>query len=328
MKATVAGLIAIVAVAALTQPAATQPVRKVALLCAVSCSNLPSMVESWDRAFMSRLEQAGFRAGRNLDVDLSGVGVGVLGLPSAARRLVERRVDVIVTVGTSAAHAAREATTTVPIVMINAADPVEAGLIHSLARPGGNITGLAVPVEQLLMKQIELLTRMAPGIVRIAVMSTALTELQRQRIAHVETSVRPLGVQVHAIEVTGFTDIDNAFAILRRERTEGILVTEQLAATLMRGTIVTWALQHRLPIVGTDNYFVEGGGLIAYGPSFEDQYARAAVLVARVLEGAKPGALPVQEPLRYELVVNLTTARAIGITIPPSVLLQADRVVE
>jgi putative ABC transport system substrate-binding protein len=308
--------------------AEAQAVGTIAFLCADSCVNLPHPVRPMDRPFLRGLEGGGYTLGRNASVYTDGVGVGYHRLSEAADRYVKRKAHVIVAVGNVEARAAREATRTTPIVMVNVVDPVEEGFVASLGRPGGNVTGLAVPFDQLAIKQIEVLKEIQPRVTRLAVFWSPLTGLHKQRLRRLEAAARSLGVTTYPVEIATFRDMDKTFAALPGQP-DGLLVLEPLGgAGSTRAKISLLALRHRLPGVASDRQWVDAGGLIVYGPNLEDQYERAGAYVSKLLRGANPRDLPVEEPTRFELIINKTTAGALGLTIPPSLLQRADQVIE
>jgi len=314
----------------LTAPlvAEAQSQARIAFLCVDSCSTLPNPVSAWDRAFLNGLKQAGYVLGPKLFLDMTGVGVGYDRLPEAATRLVHRKADVIVAFGGFAAGTAKRATKTVPIVMVNVADPVDEGLIASLGRPGGNVTGLATPFAQLVSKQLEFLKEVHPRLTRAAVLWNPAIGLHKQRLAHLDAAARSLGVEIYPVEAATARDLEKALALIARGRADGLLLLEHLMGPLGLGEISQFALQRRLPTAASDRRFVSAGGLMSYGPDPTGLYERAAVYVGKLLKGVKPSELPVEEPTRYELVVNQITAKALGLTIPQSLLLRADEVVQ
>ncbi len=313
----------------LTAPRAAeaQSQARIAFLCVDSCSGLPHPVRAEDRAFLNGLERAGYVLGPKLFLDMVGVGVGYDRLPEAATRLVRRKADVIVAFGSFAAGTAKRATKTVPIVMVNVADPVEEGLIASLGRPGGNVTGLATPFAQLVAKQLEFLKEVHPRLTRVAVLWNPAIGPHKQRLARLSAAARSLGVEVYPVEAATAQDLKKALALVAQGRADGLLLLEHLMGTL-GSEISQFALQRRLPTVASDRRFVSAGGLMSYGPNLPSLYERAAVYVAKLLKGVKPSELPVEEPTRYELVVSQITAKALGLTIPQSVLLRADEVIQ
>jgi len=307
--------------------AEAQPKRKVAFLCPISCSNLPHTVFDADRAFLAAFERAGYILGRNASIDMSGVGIGHHRLPDAAKKLVQRKVDVIVAVGNEATRAAREATKSTPIVMVNVADAVDEGLVASLGRPGANVTGLSVPLGQLAAKHIEFLKDINPRLARVAVLWDPTIELHQERLVRLERAVRSLGVQLLPLGVATFGDLEKAFGSMGPGRPDGLLLFEQLTMPV-RSEIALFALQHRVVTASADRFFAQGGGLLAYGPHLPHLYERAALYAAKLLMGTRPSELPVEEPTRFELILNKATATALGLTIPPSLLLRADQVIE
>jgi putative ABC transport system substrate-binding protein len=310
-------------------PAAlAQPAPKVAFLCAVACSTLPNTNRPRDRAFLAAFEEAGFVLGRDVSLDMLGAGVGYRGLATAAAKLVERKVDLIIASGNEAVVAARQATARIPIVMLNGSDAVEEGLVKSLARPEGNVTGVSVPLGQLAAKHVQLLKEMNPRLARVSVLWSTETELHRRRLDRLERAVRPLGVDVSPIGVARFADLEKSIGAAGLGSAAGLMVLEQLLGEGARPQIALIGLRHRVVTVAGDRSFADGGGLLAYGPEVLELYRRAAVYTARILKGARPGDVPVEEPSRYELIVNQGTARALGVTIPSSILLRADQLLE
>jgi putative ABC transport system substrate-binding protein len=267
---------------------------------------------------------------RHLSFDMTGAGVGDARLSETAKRLVSRKVDVIVVVGNVAARAAREATRRVPIVMIDVADPVDEGLIASIGRPGGNVTGLTIPYEQLAVKHVELLRAMRPGLARVGILWNPLIALHKRRLANIDVATRSLGVELLPVKAATALDLENAFASVSTRRADGLMVLEHLtsAAGWGRGEIVTFALARRLPTIAAYGEFATAGGLMSYGPDLPDVYERAAGYVVKILAGANPSELPVEEPTRFVLTISRTTAKAVGLTIPQSLLLRADQVID
>jgi ABC-type uncharacterized transport system substrate-binding protein len=275
---------------------------------------------------MSGLTRAGFSGGGDLYFDMAGGGVGYERLSEMALQIGKRNPDVVIAFGNAAARAARRATSTVPVVMVGVADPVEDGLIRSLGRPGGNLTGVAIPYEQLVAKQIELLKEIQPALARVPIFWNPELEVLEKRRERIETAVRSLGVRLHLVEIRYAWDLERAFATTPVARAEALLLPEP--AVLLRREIALLALQRRLPTVAGDRGFVEGGGLMSYGPDPVDVYERAASYTGKLLRGGRPHDLPVEEPSRFELVISRITAKALGLTIPPSLLARADQVIE
>ncbi len=280
----------------------------------------------WDRSFLTAFEKAGYVFGRNASLDMSGAGVGYDRLADAANKLVQRKADLIVAFGSEATRAARQATKRTPIIMVNVADAVDEGLVASLSRPGANVTGLSVPLGQIAAKNIELLREINPRLTRVAVLWSPTIALQQQRLVRLERAVEPLGVQIAPVRVATFRDLEKAFASVR-QRPDGLLLVEQLVGPV-KSEIALFALQHRVVTAASDRSFAQGGGLLAYGPRRTDLYERAGVYAGKLLQGARSSELPVEEPTRFELILNSATARALGLTIPPSLLLRADEVIQ
>jgi putative tryptophan/tyrosine transport system substrate-binding protein len=319
-------------VAALAAPLAAeaQPPMKpvpgrIAFLCSDSCTTLPSAQFPGDQAFVRGLERTGYVLGRNIQIDSSAVGIGIDRLTERAKRLVDRKVTVIVVVTTLAGLAARHATTSIPIVMMGAEDPIQEGLVNSLARPGGNVTGLAIPSGQLVAKQIELLREIQPNIRRLAVLWDPKAH-QTGRLTRIEAALEHLGVRVHRVEFSSHPDTEKALMALAR--VDALLGLEHLANAVARRDIALFALRARLPMVASTTGFAPSGALVTYGPNLADLFDGASHYVGRILNGAKPSELPIEEPRRFALTLNVGTAKALGVIIPPSLLARADQVVE
>jgi putative tryptophan/tyrosine transport system substrate-binding protein len=249
-------------------------------------------------------------------------------LPALAAELVRLKVDVILATQTPAAAAAKQATSVIPIVVISA-DPVGSGLVDSLARPGRNITGLTFVLPELDGKRLQLLREVAPNVSRIAILLAPDSPAALLRARESRLAAEKLGVSLQAVEVASPYDFASAFATIRQERAGALLVTAFLITSQKdRQAIVELAAKHRLPTVYDRKEAVDAGGLMAYGPSLTEAYRRAATFVDKILKGAKPADLPVEQPTRFELVINLKTAKALGLTIPQSLLLRADQVIE
>jgi putative tryptophan/tyrosine transport system substrate-binding protein len=252
-------------------------------------------------------------------------------LPALAAELVGLKVDVVVAGGTPQALAAKQATGTLPIVFAGVADPVGSGLVTSLARPGGNVTGLSMLAPELVGKCLEQLKQAVPGISRVAVLwqPGGLGErAERDMLKAAEIAARALGVRLQFVEARGPADFDKAFSDMTRARAGALTVLTSNMFFIERRRLVDLAAKHRLPAVYPWREGVDAGGLMAYGPNVTDLFRRAATYVDRVLKGAKPGDLPVEQPTKFELVINLKAAKALGLTIPQSVLARADQVVE
>jgi len=245
-------------------------------------------------------------------------------LRGLADELVRLKVDIIVASQTPAVTAARQATTEIPIVMAPAGDPVGTGLISSLTRPGGNITGLSSTTAELGAKTLELIRDVLPSTRRVAVLANAVDPFSRPFSELIEDGGRTLGIAIQTIKVRRVEELDAAFAAMDKERADAVIVQPSLP----RKPALDLALKHRLPAIGPASLLPREGGLMSYSGAQNDTYRRAAFYIDRILKGAKPADLPVEQPTRYELIVNLKTAKALGITIPTTVLARADEVIE
>jgi putative ABC transport system substrate-binding protein len=279
-------------------------------------------------AFLQGLRELGYVEGQNIVIEYRWADGNFERLPELAAELVRLKVDVIVAAVTQASLAAKNATGTIPIVMVAVGNPVDSGLIASLARPGANITGTSSMNVDVVGKQLELLKETLPKISRVdALWNPANPVFQGIQRRETEVAARALGVQLHFLEARGPDEIDRAFAAMAKERTKALLVLSDPVFTSHRKRIADLAAKQRLPTVCGIREYVEAGCLMAYGPSFPDMYRRAAYYVDRILKGTKPADLPVEQPMKFELVINLKTAKQIGLTIPPNVLARADRVI-
>jgi putative ABC transport system substrate-binding protein len=283
-------------------------------------------------AFRQGLRVLGYVEGRNLVIEYRDAEGKVERLPALAAELVALKVDVIVTDGgTVAAVAAQQATRTVPIVFAGVGDPVTSGLVTNLARPGGNVTGLSTLTAELVGKRLELLTQAVPGVGQVAVLRLpgALGErTDKDMLTGAEVAARGLGVRLQFVEARGPADFDRAFSDMTRARAGALTVQPSNMFLREHRRLVDLAAKNRLPAVYPSREYVDAGGLMAYGANFADSCRRAATYVDKILKGAKPGDLPVEQPTTFELVINLKTARTLGLTIPPSVLSRADQVIE
>jgi putative ABC transport system substrate-binding protein len=250
-------------------------------------------------------------------------------LPELARELVRLKVDIIVAAGSASAAAAKNATATIPIVMFSVSDPVGRGLIASLAHPGGNVTGLAFSVEGVSTsrKEIELLKETIPELRRVAILSNPGNPSHAVGIRNLEAAARPLAVQLQPLEARGPNEFDGAFAAMVKERAEALIVLADPVFFLHGARLADLAARSRLPAAYGYRETVEAGGLMSYAPSYPELWRRAAGYVDKILKGANPADLPVEQPTKFELAINLKTAKVLGLTIPQSVLLRADEVI-
>ena len=282
-------------------------------------------------ALRQGLRERGYVEGRNILIEYRAADGKIERFPGLATELARLKVDLILAPNTPAARAVQQATTTIPIVVPVMGDPVGDGLVASLARPGGNITGLTYLGPELVPKRLELLKQALPKVSRVAALwhPGAFGEgTTRNMVKATEAAARTLGVQLQLVEVRGPADLDRAFSTMIRERADAFIVFPSGMLFAERRRIEDLAAKHRLPSMSMAREFVELGGLIAYGASITDLYRRSATYVDKILKGAKPADLPVEQPTTFELVINLKTAKALGLTIAPSVLLRADRVIE
>ena len=282
-------------------------------------------------AFLQGLRDLGYVEGRNVVIEYRNHEGKVDRLPALAAELVALKVDVIVASNTGAALAAKRVTRTLPIVFAAAADPVTSGLVASIARPGGNVTGLSALAPELVGKGLELLTQAVPGVSRVAVLwqPGALDErTDKDMLKAAEVAARALGVRLQFVEARGPVHFDRAFSDMTRTRAGALIVLTSVMFINERRRLVDLATKNRLPAIYPQRDFVDAGGLMSYGPNGPDLFRRAATYVDKILKGAKPGDLPVEQPTKFELVTNLKTAKSLGLTIRPSLLLRADEVIQ
>jgi putative ABC transport system substrate-binding protein len=274
------------------------------------------------------LRDLGYIEGKNIFIEWRSNEGQTDRNPALAAELVRLKVDVIVAAGSSEILAAKEATSAIPIVMVRGGDPVGSGLISSLARPGGNITGLAILRPELSGKRLELLNEVLPNLSRVAVFASSRSADYGLVVKEVETAAKQIGVQLQWQNILSPADIERAFKEVVRNRAEGVLFRVP-GSTLSshRPKVVSVASKSRLPVIYESSQEVEVGGLMSYGLNSNDLYRRAASYVDKILKGAKPAELPVEQPTKFDFVVNLKTAKQIGLTIPPNVLARADRVI-
>jgi ABC-type uncharacterized transport system substrate-binding protein len=278
-------------------------------------------------AFRQALRELGYVEGRSIALDCRGDPRRER-LPALAAELVRLGPAVLVTDGSAATRAAMRASQTIPIVMGTVGDPVGSKFVASLARPGGNVTGLTLVTRELNTKRLELIREMVPGNPRLAVLANPDNPITKDQVRELEAVAGPLGLTVQVVETRDAAGLEPAFATMGRQRAGALLVLPDAALFRERTQIVALAARSRLPGVYEAREFVEAGGLIAYGPRIDDNFRRAAVYVDKILKGAKPADLPVEQPTKFELVINLKTAKALGLTIPQSVLLRADEIIQ
>ena len=276
--------------------------------------------------FRERLRELGYVEGRNVAIEYRWAGTPDL-FPDLAAELVRLKVDVIVAGSFPGARAAKEATSTIPIVTISA-DPVGTGLVASLARPGGNVTGFSYMTPELSGKRLELLKATVPGLTRVAMLWNSANSHEVLAFKELELAARALGVTLQPVEVRAAHQFEAAFSALMQGHANALIVFENVVNIIQRQLIIDFAAKGRLPAMYERREFVDDGGLIAYGPSVPEMYRRAAVYVDRIFKGAKPADLPIEQPTKFELVINLKTAKELGLTIPPAVLARADEIIQ
>lgn len=278
-------------------------------------------------ALRQGLKELSYVEGQNITIEFRSAEGNADRLPALAAELVRLKVDIILVAGGTPARAAKKATSSIPIIFVGSTDPVATGLVASLARPGGNVTGFSAGAPGLYGKRLEILKETLPRITRVGVLwnpiDPAIALFKETRAVGQE-----LGVQVQSLEVRNFNSIDGAFQAAAKAQAGALVVAQQNPITTHPKRIVELAAKHRLPAIYADTPWIHNGGLMSYGPSYTDLYRRAADYVDKILKGRHPSDLPVQQPVKYELMINLKTAKALGLTIPPVVLSRAERVVK
>ena len=309
--------------------AAAQPGGKVPLIGVLDSRILfddPAPALGLRRLYLEPLRELGYVEGKNLALTHRYAYGRLDKLPDLAAQLVNAKVDVILAWGTPAALAAKNATRTIPIVMVGVADPVAVGLVASLARPGGNVTGLSLNSVELSGKRVQLVKELVPRATRIAVLTNPDDPASAPALRAMEAAARSVGLQLQPVEVRAPKDLENAFAVVKRDLAGGLIVLPGDIFFESRRRIAELAEKQRLATVAEPRAFVEAGGLLAFGPSEANLYRQAAGFVDKILRGAKPSDLPVEQPTKFDLVINMKTAKALGLTIPQSVLIQAEQV--
>jgi len=287
-----------------------------------------SVAGEWTAAFVQRLRELGWIDGHNVAIEYRwGEGRNER-FAEIAAEFVRLKVDVIVTSGTSQVLAAKQATSVIPIVFATAGDPVGTGLVTSLARPGGNVTGLSNQMLDLAGKQLELLREVVPNLRRLAIIGNIDNPIIVIEIGDVQAAARMLGLEVVTLEIRRAEDIALAFEALVERRAQALYVSPDALVITNRARIHTLAMGVRLPTMYASRDYVEAGGLMSYGPNYPNLFRRAAEYVDKILRGAKPGDIPVEQPTKFELVINLTAAKALGLTVPDKLLGIADEVIE
>jgi putative ABC transport system substrate-binding protein len=287
----------------------------------------PSSAARWT-AFRDRLRELGYVEGQNVSFE-SRWGDGQIGrLRGLVAELIDAKVDILVTAGSEAALAAKQATSSIPIVTATGNDPVELGLVAGLARPGGNVTGVFSLSNELAGKRLEFLKQLIPRVSRVAFLRNPDNRASALSLRDAESAARILGLVVQGVGVRGPKELDAAFLAIKRARTDAVILGENTLFFADRRRIAELAVSHRLPMMTLAKEYAQAGALVSYSTDFPDLFRRAATYVDKILKGAKPGDLPIEQPTKFELVINLKTAKALGLTIPQSLLLRADEVIQ
>ena len=296
---------------------------RIGYLNATSPSTSPARVE----AFRQGLRELGYVEGKNIVIEFRHAEGKLDRLPVLAAELVRLKVDIIVSGGPATTRPAKEATSTIAIIMAQDNDPVGTGIVASLAQPGGNITGLSTLAPEISGKQLELLKEIVPKLSRVAVLGTSTIPSQVQTLREVDLAAGALKVKIQYLDVLDPNAIESAFQTATNGRADALLVLQSAVMNPQREKVADLAVKNRLPAIYFQNQYMEVGGLMYYGPNTPDLFRRAATYVDKILKGRKPAELPVEQPIKFEFIVNLKTAKQIGLTIPPNVLVRADRVI-
>jgi ABC-type uncharacterized transport system substrate-binding protein len=306
---------------------AQQPEKKVPRIGYLS---LRAGIEPREEAFLKGLREIGYVDGQNIMIEWRFAKGKEDLLPGLAAEIVQLKPDVVVAAGNQAVQAMKRATSTIPIVFGQVSDPVETGLVASLARPGGNITGLTTSASDLSAKRLQLVKETFPAVTRVALLLDARNPAHKVFLRDMEAAASALGVQMQSLEVRRVDDIDNAFQAARDGRAEALIVTASgiFITNQDRQRLASLAIKSRLPVLHAEQAFVVAGGLMSYATDIPEQFRRAATYVDKILKGAKPADLPVEQPVKFELVINAKTAQQMELAIPPGVLARADRVIK
>jgi putative tryptophan/tyrosine transport system substrate-binding protein len=315
--------------AILTAPLASEAqsaekVYRLGLLSGASSTQQETQLE----ALRAGLRELGYLEGKNIVIEYRWAEEKYDRLPDLAAELVRLKVDLIMTGGTPATQAAMQATTTIPIVMMATGDPLRTGLVASLARPGGNVTGVTQLGAEVAGKRLQILKDTVPRLSRVAFLRNPTSAAHTPYLNDLQAAARALRLTLQSVEVQAPGEFEMAFAGMMQQRPDALIVSADPVHRLRQAWIVDFAGKRRLPVLYQLKEYVEAGGLMSYGTSVTDNYRRGATYVDKILKGAKPGDLPVEQPTKFELVINLKTAKALGLTIPPSVLLTADQVIQ
>jgi putative tryptophan/tyrosine transport system substrate-binding protein len=279
-------------------------------------------------SFRDGLRELGYEEGRNIVIEYRWADGKYERFPMLVAELVAAKVDVIVTAGTPAALAVKKATTTVPLVMVAVGDPVGTGLVPSLARPGGNLTGLSSIAPDLEGKRLDLLREIVPTLSNVAMFFNSLNPFHVASMQQAGTAAQAMGIKLQQHDIRKSEDLDRAFAAVRKERPDALLILADRVFLHNRQRMIDFTEEQHLPNINAYTELVEAGGLMSYGPSYEDMHKRAAIYVNKIIKGAKPADLPIEQPSKFTFVINLKAAKALGVTMPPSLITLADKVIE
>ena len=322
-----AAALLLVATASTAETQQTNPGPRIGFLSAGSSSD--RMTELRRDAFLKGLRDLGYVDGKNITIEYRWAAGNMDRVPALAEQLVRLKVDIIVASATPVIQAAKNATTTIPIVMMGAADPVATGLVASLSRPGGNITGMSNMMPELAGKRVELLRQVVPKLSRVAFLGYANDPANRLFESEARAAVERLGMQFQPAVIAGPEELEGAFSSIVKNRSGALIVMPLFVTNLGQAPrIADLAKRHQLPTITDATEFAEAGGLMSYGPDLIAQWRHAAGYVDKILKGAKPADLPVEQPRKFQLVINLKAAKALSLTIPQSLLLRADHVIE
>jgi putative tryptophan/tyrosine transport system substrate-binding protein len=330
MRLAGARLITVITVLMLIQPfaAGVQPAEKVRRVGILGVKASDPAEAGYYQAFRLGLRERGWTEGENISLEFRWTEGNSARLPRLVADLIRLKVDVILARSSIFVQPAKEATSAIPIVFVTHADPVASGHVASLARPGGNITGLSESAQDIEAKRLELLKAVNPRIKRVAVLWDPDTPSHPPRLNVVEEAGRTLRLQLQVLGVRTGAELEGAFSSMAREHAQAVLVLSSAFALAERQRLTELAMRHRLPTMFGQREPVEAGGLMSYGPDFADLYRRGAIFVDKILRGARPADLPVEQPTKFILILNRKTAKALGLTMPPALLLQADRIID
>jgi ABC-type uncharacterized transport system substrate-binding protein len=312
---------------AFTVPAQAQQPTKIPRIGVLGASPLSANLARI-KAFREGLGELGYVEGKSIVIEWRFLEDKVDGLPALAVELTRLKVDVLVAFGPTSTHAAKEATNTIPTVMAQVNDPIGAGFVASLARPGGNITGLSIMAPELSGKQLELLKEIVPKLSRVAIFGTSTQPGNAQSVKETELAAKTLGLQLQYLDVVDPKDVDTAFRNAVSGRVHAIIFLQSPVFSSRRKALAELAVKNRLPAMYPQTDYMNAGGLMFYGPSMSDLFHRAATYVDKILKGRTPADLPVEQPKKFEFIINLKAAKQIGLTIPPNVMARADRVIK